>query len=301
MPLRRLLSFAAVWFIWGSTYLAIRFAIDTLPPWMMAAMRFLSAGAMLYAWCRWRGAPRPTFAEWRTAALIGLLLPAVGNGTVVWSEGHAPSGIVALLVATVPLWLLVLRWRAGGAPPRAADWAGVALGLTGMGLLVSSDAGSGGASPVVLVVMLCGSFSWAFGSLWSRRLPQPRAPLLAAAMEMLAGGAVLAIAALLSGEGAQLAAAHVSVRSLVSLAYLSIFGSMVAFSAYKYLLAEVPPALVGTYAFVNPVVAVLLGWAFAGEALTARTMTAMVVIVGAVVLITFAPSTGAPTVDPVAE
>jgi drug/metabolite transporter (DMT)-like permease len=299
MPLRRLLAFAAVWFIWGSTYLAIRFAIETLPPWMMAAMRFLGAGAMLYAWCRWRGAPRPTSAEWRTAGVVGLLLPAVGNGTVVWSEGHAPSGIVALLVATVPLWLLVLRWRAGGAPPRPADWAGVALGLTGVALLVSN--GVGGASPFVLIVMLAGTFSWAYGSLWSRSKPQPRAPLLAAAMEMLAGGAALVIAALLSGEGAQLAAAHVSMRSLVSLAYLSIFGSMLAFSAYKYLLAEVPPAHVGTYAFVNPVVAVLLGWAFAGEAVTGRTVAAMAVIVGAVVLITFAPGAGTAVVDPVAE
>ena len=301
MPFRRLLAFAAVWFIWGSTYLAIRFAIDTLPPWMMAAMRFLSAGAMLYGWCRWRGAPRPTAAEWRTAALIGLLLPAAGNGTVVWSEGHAPSGIVALLVATVPLWLLVLRWRAGGMRPRMADFAGVALGLTGVALLVSNRAGTGGASPLVVLVMLCGSFSWAFGSLWSRSLPPPRSPLLAAAMEMLAGGAVLAIAALLTGEGAQLAAAHVSVRSLVSLAYLSVFGSMLAFSAYKYLLAIVPASHVGTYAFVNPVVAVLLGWAFAGEPLAARTVAAMTVIVAAVVLITFAPGVGKVAVDPVAE
>jgi drug/metabolite transporter (DMT)-like permease len=298
---RRLLAFAAVWFIWGSTYLAIRFAIETLPPWMMAAMRFLSAGAMLYAWCRWRGAPRPTAAEWRTAAIIGLLLPAAGNGTVVWSEGHAPSGIVALLVATVPLWLLVLRWRAGGSPPRPVDWAGVGLGLIGVALLVSHGGGTGGVSPVVLLVMLGGTFSWAYGSLWSRSLPQPRAPLLAAAMEMLAGGAALVIAALLTGEGAQLAAAHVSLRSLVSLAYLSIFGSMLAFSAYKYLLAEVPPAHVGTYAFVNPVVAVLLGWAFAGEGLGGRTVAAMAVIVGAVVLITFAPGAGAPAADPVAE
>ena len=298
---RRLLSFFAVWFIWGSTYLAIRFAIDTLPPWMMAGMRFLSAGAILYAWCRWRGAPRPTNAEWRTAAIVGLLLPAAGNGTVVWSEGHAPSGIVALLVATVPLWMLVLRWRAGDVPSRAVDWAGVALGLTGVALLVSNGATAGGVSPLVLAVMLAGTFSWAFGSLWSRAQPAPRAPLLAAAMEMLVGGTVLMVAGALSGEPAQLAAAHVSVRSMVSLAYLSIFGSLLAFSAYKYLLAEVTPAQVGTYAFVNPVVAVLLGWTFAGEPLGARTVAAMSVIVAAVVLITFAPGAKTPIPDPVAE
>ena len=301
MPVRRLLAFAAVWFIWGSTYLAIRFAIETLPPWMMAAMRFLSAGSFLDVVCRWRGAPRPTSAEWRTAAIIGVLLPAAGNGTVVWAEGRAPSGVVALLVATVPLWLLVLRWRAGGAHTRKADWVGVALGLAGVALLVSRGASTSGASPAVVLVMLCGSFSWAYGSLWSRSLPAPRSPLLAAAMEMLAGGTTLVIAALLSGEWPQLAAAHPSLRSLLSLGYLSIFGSMLAFSAYKYLLATVPPAQVGTYAFVNPVVAVLLGWTFAGEALAARTVSAMIVIVMAVVLITFAPGTSPVRVDPVAE
>lgn len=299
---RLVLAFAAVWFIWGSTYLAIRFAIETLPPWLMAGTRFVVAGALLYAWCRLRGAPRPARAEWKTAAIIGLLLPAIGNGTVVWSETQVPSGVVALLIATVPVWMLLLRWRSSASRPGLVEMAGVALGIAGVAILVSPHDGvRGGVSLTVLGVMLFGTLTWAAGSLYSQSLPPTRVPLLGAGMEMLCGGAMLVAGGVLSGEMAHLGEVSVSLKSVLSLAYLSIFGSLVAFSAYKYLLSHESPARAGSYAFVNPVVAVLLGWALAGEPLGLRTMAAMTVIVGAVVLITLAPGARVQVAEPIAE
>jgi len=286
-----LLAFAAVYFIWGSTYLAIRFAIETVPPFLVGGSRFLLAGAVMYAWLRARGAARPTRLEWRSAFIIGPLLMTGGNGGIVYSEQFVPSGIVALIVALVPLWLLVLGWMRGGGRPSGREWFGVAVGLVGVAMLVSTDGNpsNGGIGPLPLLVMILSTLSWSVGSLIARDAPLPASPLLASAMEMLAGGAGMVLIAAVRGEFTQLAMSSISWRSSLSIGYLAVFGSIVAFSSYKWLLTKASPAAVGTYAFVNPVVAVALGWAFAAEPLGPRTIVAMLVIVGAVVTISLRP------------
>ncbi|MHB8839792.1 MAG: drug/metabolite exporter YedA [Gemmatimonadaceae bacterium] len=286
-----LLAFAAVYFIWGSTYLFIRFAIETVPPFLVGGIRFILAGGVMYAWLRMRGAARPARAEWRSAFIIGPLLMTGGNGGIVWSEQYVASGIVALVVALVPLWMLLLGWMRGGARPSGREWLGVTTGLVGVAMLVSTDGNPahGGISPLAALVMVCSTLSWSVGSLIARDAPLPASPLLASAMEMLAGGAGMLLIALGRGEFQQLAMSSVSWRSGLSIAYLAAFGSIIAFSAYKWLLSRASPAAVGTYAFVNPVVAVVLGWAFASEPLGLRTVAAMVVIVGAVVTISLRP------------
>ncbi len=285
------LAFAAVYFIWGSTYLFIRFAIETVPPFLVGGSRFLIAGLVMYAWLRMRGAARPTRAEWRSAFIIGPLMMTGGNGGIVWSEQFVPSGVVALLVAMVPLWILLLVWLRSGPRPSLREWIGVAIGLAGVALLVSTDndPARGGISPLGLLVMVCSTLSWSVGSLIARDAPLPASPLLASAMEMCAGGIGMLLIALARGEYAQLAVSAISWRSVLSIGYLALFGSIIAFSAYKWLLNKTTPAAVGTYAFVNPVVAVLLGWMFASEPLSLRTVAAMFVIVGAVVMITLRP------------
>ena len=286
-----LIAFAAVYLIWGSTYLAIRFAIETVPPFLVGGIRFVIAGSLMYAWLRMRGVARPTGPQWRSAFIIGPLLLTGGNGGIVWSEQFVPSGVVALMVACVPLWMLLLAWLRGGLPPSVREWFGVAMGLIGVSMLVSLGGAPsvGSVSPLAALVMLCSTLSWSVGSMFAREAPLPASPLLGSAMEMLVGGAGMLLIALARGEFALLAASSVSTRSALSIVYLAAFGSIVAFSAYKWLLSRVAPAVVGTYAFVNPVVAVALGWAFASEPLSARTLLAMVVIVGAVVMISFKP------------
>ncbi|MBW7933693.1 MAG: drug/metabolite exporter YedA, partial [Gemmatimonadaceae bacterium] len=286
-----LLAFAAVYVIWGSTYLFIRFAIETIPPFLVGGIRFILAGSLMYAWLRARGAARPTRLEWRSAFIIGPLLMTGGNGGVVWSEQFVASGIVALVVGLVPLWMLLLVWMRGGTRPTLREWLGVATGLVGVAMLVSTDGtpASGGISPLALLVLVFSTLSWSVGSLIARDAPLPAEPLLASAMEMIAGGVGMLLLALLRGEFQQLAMSHVSWRSALSIVYLAGFGSIIAFSAYKWLLNQVSPAAVGTYAFVNPVVAVVLGWLFASEPLGARTLVAMVVIVGAVVMVALKP------------
>jgi drug/metabolite transporter (DMT)-like permease len=280
-------AFAAVYVIWGSTYLAIRLAIETMPPHLMAAARFLVAGAILYAWSRWRGAPRPTRRNWGAATLVGGLLLLGGNGAVVWAETRVPSGLTALLVAMVPIWMAVLEGlpRHGGKTPRAPVVAGLVLGLAGLALLIVPGRLAGRVDPVGAGVLLLGSFCWAFGSLHARVADLPKSGFLATAMEMLAGGAWLLVFGLATGQAGKLTLAAVSARSLLSLGYLVVFGSLIGFTAYIWLLKATTPARVSTYAYVNPVVAVLLGWAFAGEPITLRTFLAAAVIVGAVALI----------------
>ena len=284
-----LLAFAAIYVIWGSTYLAIRFAIETLPPFLMAASRFLVAGPLLYAWARWRGAARPSPGHWRAAAVVGALLLLGGNGAVVWAEQRVPSGVTALLVAMVPLWMVLLDWlRPGGVRPTVAVFSGVALGLAGLVLLVGPEQILGGehVDHAGALALAFGCLTWSIGSVYSRHAPLPASPQLATAMEMVAGGALLLVASLARGEWQQLDAQAISLRSLAALAYLVVFGSLVALTAYVWLLRQTTPARVSTYAYVNPVVAMLLGWALAGEPLTARTLLAAAVIVGGVVLIT---------------
>jgi drug/metabolite transporter (DMT)-like permease len=285
---RVILAFAAIYLIWGSTYLAIRFAIDTLPPFLMAGVRFVIAGALLYGWARWRGATRPSRGHWLAAVIVGGLMLLGGNGGVVWAEQRVPSGLTSVLIATVPLWVAVLDWLRRGTRPSGRMAAGLALGLAGIVLLVG-PAELAGTSRMDLVgagVLILAALLWAAGSLYSRRASLPASPLLATAMEMLAGGLLLLLAGLVTGQAADLDLDRVSLQSVLALCYLIIFGSLVAFTAYTWLLRVTSPARAATYAYVNPVVAVLLGWALGGEPLTVRTLLAAAIIIGAVVVIT---------------
>ncbi|HEU4564119.1 MAG TPA: drug/metabolite exporter YedA [Gemmatimonadaceae bacterium] len=293
---RVLTAFAAVYVIWGSTYLAIRFGIESIPPLLMAGTRFLVAGGALYAWARLRGDERPTRAHWASAFIIGGLLLTGGNGAVTWAEQRVPSGVASLLVATLPLWIVLLEWLrrsrhqgSGRARPPAAVLGGVALGLVGLVVLVGpglTQGASGGVDPVGAAVLIAGSLSWAVGSLYARRATLPRSGALAMGMEMLAGGTLLLVAAVLRGEPGNFDASAVTTSSVMGLLYLITFGSLIGFTAYVWLLGVAQPAHVATYAYVNPVVAVFLGWAIAGEPITGRTLVAAAIIVGAVALIT---------------
>ena len=281
-------AFAIVYVIWGSTYLAIRFAIETLPPFLMASGRFLVAGALMWLWAKRRGAGRPTRRQVGAAAAVGALLLMGGNGGVVWAEQRIDSGLAALLVAMVPLWVVSIEWLLpGGRRPRLALALGVAGGLAGIVLLVG-PAELAGAERMDLAgagAVVAASLLWSIGSLYAARADLPASPRLATGLEMLFGGVGLLVAGALTGEFARLDLAAVSATSWAAVAYLVVFGSLVAFSAYVWLLRAAPPSKVATYAYVNPVVALLLGWALAGEELTARTLLAAAVILASVMLI----------------
>lgn len=298
MRARLLAAFAAVYLVWGSTYLAIRFAVETLPPLLMAGVRFIIAGGILLAWARLRGGPQgPTRRDWITGLFGGALLLLGGNGAVVWAEQRVPSGIAALLVAVVPFWMVVLDWlRPGGRRPAALVFVGLGLGLAGLGLLVGpSGLRAGGEIDVVgAAVLIAGSLSWAVGSLYTKGSPRPSSANNGSGTQMFAGGICLLVVALLGGEGGRLDLAHASARSLMGFAYLVTFGSLIGFTAYAYLLAHTSAAKAATYAYVNPVVAVLLGWAFANEPITSRTIVAAAVILAGVAIITIARDTSSP-------
>jgi drug/metabolite transporter (DMT)-like permease len=282
------LALAVVYVVWGSTYLAIRFAIETLPPFTMAGLRFLLAGGVLYAWARATGAPRPARAHWGPSALIGALLLLGGNGGVVWAEQRVPSGVTALLVAIEPVWVallapLLLGHRRAGM--RVA--AGLAAGLFGVAVLVVDPRGLDPSSvdPVGAAVLVAAALSWAIGSLVSLRFELPASRALASGMQMLTGGALLATLGAATGEWSRIVATAPSARSLAAFFYLVLFGSILAFSAYAFLLRAARPTVAATYAFVNPVIAVLLGWALAGEPLGWRVGAASVLILAAVALL----------------
>jgi drug/metabolite transporter (DMT)-like permease len=283
-----LLAFAAIYLIWGSTYLAIRFAIETLPPFLMLFARFFTAGVLMYAFLRWRGVPRPSAREWAGAAVVGGLLLLGGTGAVGWAEQWIPSGLAALIVAIVPVWMVLLDW-AGPAKrkPTRAVIAGLVLGLVGVAVLVGPVELSGGGKMqfIGFAVVVFGTLSWATGSVYGSRLPHPSSPWMSAALQMTAGGVLLLGFGTAMGEWARVDPGQISARSLGALAYLVVFGSLIAFVAYVFLLRHVTPARVGSYAYVNPVVAVFLGWALASEPVTPRTIVAAGIILTGVVLI----------------
>ncbi len=289
LRLRVALAFLSIYTIWGSTYLAIRFAIETFPPFLMAAIRFLIAGGVLYVWMRLRGAPRPTRANWKAATIVGGLLLLGGNGGVVKAEQVFPSGLTAVLITTVPIWMVLVELlRKDRIVPTLHVVLGLILGFGGVVLLVGPGdlAGSGGLNPLWAGVLILASLSWAIGSVYSRKASLPRTPLLGSGMEMLTGGALLLVASLVSLEWVGFQPSNLSVLSLVSFIYLVVFGSLIGFSSYVWLLTKTTTARVSTYAYVNPVVAVFFGYFLAGEQLTLRTLLASTVIVIAVVVIT---------------
>jgi len=285
-------AFAAVYLVWGSTYLAIRIGIESFPPFVLAGVRHLIAGIVLYAVFRRKTGIRPTGAHWWTAAVTGFMLLFVGNGGVSWAEQTVPSGIAALLVATVSLWLVTFDWlRPGGIRPVARVTTGLLMGFAGLVLLVG-PAHLGGAErvePRGAAVLVVASLAWAWGSLYSKHRDKPPAPMLNAGMQSFAGGVALLVAALLTGEFHGFHFGAVSARSWLALVYLIVFGSGIGFSAYVFLLEKSTPARVGTYAFVNPVVALFLGWLILAEPLSLRTFLAAGVILTAVILVITAP------------
>jgi len=286
---RLIAAFAAVYVIWGSTYLAIRFAIATIPPFLMAGVRFLISGAILYVWARSRDREAPSKTVWRAAAITGVLMLFGGNGGVVWAEQRVPSGITALLVAVVPLWMVLMEWlRPGGRRPHSAVFVGLFLGLAGIALLVGPGAivGHGNVDPIGAAALMIASLSWAAGSIYSKHAARPSSAVMATAMQMLTGGLVFIVAGLLTGEMSGFDIRAVTLPSLLGFLYLVTFGSLVGFTAYVYLLRSTTPAKAATYAYVNPVVAVLLGWAIANEPISVRTIVAAAVILAGVAIIT---------------
>lgn len=283
-----LAAFAAIYLVWGSTYLAVKFAIATFPPFTMMGVRCLFAGGILYGWARWRGAEPPTGAQWAFGSLVGAALFVVGGGGVVWAQQRVPSGTAALFLSTVPLWMTLIQ-TAGpdGGRLTGRTWGGVTVGSLGILVLAGPSTVLSGepVDPVRAVILILSAISWAIGSELSRRGPRSTSFLMANGSWLLAGGAVLLVGGAAVGEGAALRAGTVSAASLVALGYLIVFGSVVTVVAYTWLLQKTSLTAVSTYAFVNPLIAVFLGWTLGDEALDSRVLFATVLVVTAVVLI----------------
>jgi len=291
-----IIAFGLVYVVWGSTYLAIRVGIESFPPLLLAGSRHLLTGFILYPVLRWKTGVRPTAAHWRMSFITGFLLLFIGNGGVCLAERTVPSGVTALLVATVSLWMVLVDWlRPGGTRPGPRVVAGLLLGFGGLALLVGPKnlGGSGRVDPFGVGILVIASLAWASGSVYSKHAGGPGSPLLGVAMQSLAGGVCLWIAGILSGEVGALHLGAISARSWAALGYLIVFGSMVGFTAYIYILKKSTATRVATYAFVNPVVALFLGWLLIGESITLRTVIAAAVILTAVLLVITAPH-GAP-------
>ena len=281
---RVVLALALVYVIWGSTYLAIRFALEGgFPPFLLGGIRFLIAGGLMFVVLRWRGVPMPTRAQWGNAAVMGVLLLLFGNGMVNFAEKTVPSGIAAVAVASVPLWMGVFAAMRGERPTRM-EWLGLGIGFLGVVWLNSGS--SLIAAPAGLIALLVASVAWSYGSIWSRGRDLP-SPFMGAAAQMLCGGVAMCVVAMLVGE--RLHAMPTSL-GLAAFAYLVVFGSIIGFSAYIWVLHHARPALVGSYAYVNPVIAVALGAWLAAERFGMHELIAMGVILLGVVAITLAKS-----------
>lgn len=290
MKIRIWIALLAVYIIWGSTYLAIRYAVETIPPFIMAGTRFIIAGILLYTWRRLAGDPAPTPKQWRSTAIIGLLLLLGGNGMVSWAEQTVPSGIAALLIGTIPLWMaLTESLRRGGTKPGLLSILGLVAGFGGIVVLVWPllTGNTSHLDPLGVIALLFAAFSWALGSVYSKSAPLPSTSLMTTAAEMLTGGIALYLVGGLTGEWKMLNLATITPRSWLGLAYLTVFGSMGGFVAYAWLLRHAPISLASTYAYVNPLVAVLLGSLLAHELFNGRILVAALVIVVAVVLINY--------------
>jgi len=291
-PTLVLICFAIVYIVWGSTFFAIRVGVETFPPHLLAGFRYLFAGLVFYPIVRATTKEKPTVPQWITALVVGALLFCIGNGTVSWSELTVPSGIAALLVATVSLWMVLVDWlRPGGVRPPPRVIAGFFLGFAGMALLVGPKhlGHSERIDPLGAFALIAASLAWATGSIYMRHHPLPRSPLLGAGMQMLCGGVLLCFTSVAIGETRHFHFANVTPRSWLALLYLTAFGTGLGFSAYAYILRHSTASRVATYAFVNPVVALFLGWLLAGEPLTLRTALASGIILTAVLLVITAP------------
>lgn len=286
VPNRLLLigAFIAIYVIWGSTYLAIRYAVETIPPLITAGSRHLIAGTLLFAWAWMRGF-RPTARQWLAALKIGALYFLVGHGLLHWAEQQVASGLAALLIATEPMIIALLAVMAGQERLTPMLVSGMIMGLIGVGVLMGGSSFGQPGELIAIVAVLASSIAWSVGVHFSRRVGLPSDTLAASAMTLLCGSGLLWVASGVTGEMAQLNLASVSVKSMLGLIYLAFFGTIIAFTAYTWLLSHISATVVSTHTYVNPIIAVLLGWALAGEPLNARVVVATVVILGSIVLI----------------
>jgi drug/metabolite transporter (DMT)-like permease len=282
-------AFAAIYLIWGSTYLGIRLAIESMPPFLMASARFIAAGSILFLFLKLRGAEWPNARQWIANGVIGTLLLVGGNGLVVWAQLTIPSGITALLIGMGPLFIVLTEWAwPGGLRPSAITMGALLLGFAGVIWLAApwEQSTGGGLNPWAVAAILGACIFWALGSIYSRHAKHGVDPFLAASLQMLGGGAMLSLVALVHGDFRALDLAQITPRAWTALAYLTSVGSLVGFSTFVWLMKHSTPARVATYAYVNPVVAVFLGWLVLGEPITSRTIVASAVIVAAVAIIT---------------
>jgi drug/metabolite transporter (DMT)-like permease len=283
------LALLALYIVWGSTYLAIRFTVETIPPFMHAALRFLISGAILYGWRRMAGDAPPTSGNWKSTAIVGTALLLGGNGLVAWAEQTVPSGIAALMISTAPFWLVLFEsMRTGGAKPTWQSILGLVIGFGGVFLLIGPaeiTGGEGGIDPFGAVLLLFAPLFWSMGSIYARGADMPKSTLLSTGMQMLTGALALFIVSLVKGEFNGFSLGLVSTRSWLGLLYLITFGSLIGFVSYGWLLHNAPVSLTSTYAYVNPVVAVFLGYFFANELLNGRILIATMIIIGSVILI----------------
>ena len=294
------LAFAAIYLVWGSTYLAIRYAVETIPPLVTAGIRHTIAGSILLAWAYARGF-RARREHWIAGAIVGALFFLVGHGTLHWAEQHVASGLAALLIATEPMFILVLAWASGQQKISRISALGLACGVVGVAILTGIELSTKGSSLLGMLAVLLGSLSWAAGVVISPRLKLPTDALARTAVPLVCGAVMLLAAATVTGEFHALHWSAVSLKSFLGLAYLIVFGSIVAFTAYMWLLQRCPPALVATHTYANPVVAVLLGWLLASETLNARVAIASIAILGAIVLIRRGEHRVEPRVAPAAQ
>jgi drug/metabolite transporter (DMT)-like permease len=280
-----LIAFATIYFVWGSTYLAIAYAVETMPPFLMMAARMLVAGGALYGWARWRGEPGLKAREWRWAAVTGAMLFLGGYGAVGWAEQYIDSGTAALLATTSPLWLVLIQWAGGGRRPGWRTWTGLGLGTAGVALLMGGIPGGGEATLLPAAAVLVAALLWAAGTQRASRSPLSGSASRSAGAEMLAGGVILLAVGVMLGEASRVDSSTFDGRSVGALAYLVVFGSIAGFGAYRWLLQVRPASLVATHSYVNPFVALLLGWMLAGESLGGGVLLAAVGIVGAIALL----------------
>jgi drug/metabolite transporter (DMT)-like permease len=288
MRLNVILAFLTVCIVWGSTYLAIRFVIETAPPFFTAGTRWIIAGVLLYSVTRLRGASRPSRSHWISAFVIGGLMLLGGHGAVVWAEQWIPSGLTSILVATVPLWVVLVEALNNKRRPDSIILIALIIGFAGVVMLVEDmpTLGEGMMGSIVAVVVLLGALAWGSGSFFSRTAKMPDSHFTGVAMQMIVGGVLLFSASIATGELRNLQLTNMSQRSFAALVYLVIFGSLLAFTSYIWLLKQAAPSRVATYAYINPVVALLLGWAFAEELPTIRSLIAATIILISVAVIT---------------
>lgn len=283
------IALLALYIVWGSTYLAIRFSVETIPPFLHASIRFLISGAILFLWRRAAGDAIPTKSNWKSAAIVGTLLLLGGNGLVALAEKNIPSGIAALVISTSPFWLVLFEsLRSGGTKPNWQSIIGLVIGFSGVFLLIGPDeiTGSGQQfNTFSVILLLIAPFLWSLGSIYARGADMPKSTLISTGMQMLTGSVALFVVSVATGELNGFSFGEVSMRSWWGLLYLITFGSLVGFVSYGWLLHNAPVSLTSTYAYVNPVVAVILGWLLADEALDTRIVIASAIIIGSVILI----------------